>query len=315
VRAAVEIDSRAVETYRRNHRSTTLLHGDIRHVTASDLRRAARLTGPLDLLAGCPPCQGYSRVRRRNRNSAVEDPRNSLVEVFGRLVTELEPKTVMMENVPGLEQDRQFGTLIGLLRRHGYRYDWRIVDAADYGVPQRRRRLVVLAARGRRRPLIDEVPTVKEPPTVKDTIGRLPSPEKSRKAAHRLAPMHTSEVVARLAKIPKDGGSRGDLSEEEQLGCHKRVDGFRDIYGRLAWNTVAPTITGGCVNPSKGRFVHPVEDRGLTPYEAALLQSFPPNYVFLRKHGRMHNADMIGNALPPRLAEVFARYLLQNFLV
>jgi DNA (cytosine-5)-methyltransferase 1 len=112
--------------------------------------------------------------------------------------------------------------------------------------------------------------------------------------------------------IPKDGGSRTDLPGERQLDCHKRCDGFKDVYGRMAWEDVAPTITGGCFNPSKGRFLHPVEDRCITMREAALLQSFPPKYRFPDVSCKQDVALLIGNALPPEMIRRFAGALRES---
>jgi DNA (cytosine-5)-methyltransferase 1 len=107
--------------------------------------------------------------------------------------------------------------------------------------------------------------------------------------------------------VPKDGGSRTDLPDAMQLACHTRVDGFHDVYGRMAWDRPAPTITGGCINPSKGRFLHPEEDRAITLREAALLQSFPPGHVFSLRRGKYAAAELIGNALPPAFVRRHAR--------
>lgn len=311
--AAIEIERRAAETYRANHPNVALFEADIRGVLPGDLLRDESNQAGLDLLAGCPPCQGYSRMTRRNRAGAIEDDRNNLVRTFAEFVAVLKPRTVMLENVPGLQVDWRFGNLLHVLTANGYKTDWGVVNAADYGVPQRRARLVLLASRTGKSPHIWEVPRA-TPPTVRDAIGRLPLPEDSDHPVHRLAPTHTAAVQARLQAIPKDGGSRRELGEAAQLGCHQRTRGFNDIYGRLAWDAIAPTITTGCVNPSKGRFTHPEQNRGLTPYEAALLQSFPTGYQFPPEHGRMHLAEQIGNAFPPKLGAAFGRYLVDHIL-
>jgi DNA (cytosine-5)-methyltransferase 1 len=119
----------------------------------------------------------------------------------------------------------------------------------------------------------------------------------------------TAAVRARIARIPKNGGSRADLGASEQLPCHQKSDGFKDIYGRMAWDKPAPTITGGCHNPSKGRFLHPEHDRAITLREAALLQGFPPDYHFSLARGKQAAAAMIGNALPPDFVAAHARQL------
>jgi DNA (cytosine-5)-methyltransferase 1 len=118
--------------------------------------------------------------------------------------------------------------------------------------------------------------------------------------------------IEKLIKaIPKDGGSRTDLGEEWQLECHKKSDGFKDVYGRMAWDSLSPTITGGCVNPSKGRFLHPTENRAITLREAALLQTFPKNYRFPLSRGKFPAALLIGNALPPEFIRRHAEALLE----
>jgi DNA (cytosine-5)-methyltransferase 1 len=135
--------------------------------------------------------------------------------------------------------------------------------------------------------------------TVRQFIGRLPSPRQSRDPLHNYT-TNTSEVVrVRISRIPRNGGSRSALGIRGQLPCHKRLNGFRDVYGRMAWNRPAPTITGGCINPSKGRFVHPQSHRPITLREAALLQTFPKSYRFSLERGRYPVALLIGNALPP----------------
>jgi DNA (cytosine-5)-methyltransferase 1 len=126
--------------------------------------------------------------------------------------------------------------------------------------------------------------------------------------------VHKPEIAELIRAVPKDGGSHRTLSSGVQLDCHKRCDGFFDIYGRMAWDEVAPTITGGCVNPSKGRFLHPRQDRVISLREAALLQTFPLGYRFLLERGKYPAAQMIGNALPPRFVRRHAlsvrRYVL-----
>lgn len=124
--------------------------------------------------------------------------------------------------------------------------------------------------------------------------------------------MHSKTVMDRISRIPKNGGSRSALGDD-QLECHKRYPyGFRDVYGRMKWNDVAPTITRSCVNPSKGRFLHPEQDRAITLYEAMRLQSFPPTYKFPRHLTMTQIASMIGEALPPKFAEAQARHIREH---
>jgi DNA (cytosine-5)-methyltransferase 1 len=202
----------------------------------------------------------------------------------------------MLENVPGLGAHRSFQELCRDLRALGYEVRWAVKDARHYGVPQRRKRLILLAGRGFEIPFAKESKKVK---TVRAAIGHLPAAGKSRDALHNLPESRSSKVVDLIKSIPQDGGSRSDLPQSRQLDCHLRTDGFSDIYGRMAWDEPSPTITGGCFNPSKGRFLHPRYDRAITLREAALLQTFPGRYRFPIEGGKEAIALMIGNALPP----------------
>lgn len=298
VLAAVELDSKAATTYSANHRDVLLKEVDIRRLRAAKLRRELKLRkGRLDLLAGCPPCQGFSTLRTNNGASTNRDRRNGLVGEMLRFAREFQPKTIMMENVPDLAQQRPFKDLCRGLRKLGYRLNFDVKDAAKFGVPQRRRRLILLAGKGFKVPFAEETNRKR---TVKGAIRGLSEPGKSRDALHNIPEQRRSGKVERLIRdIPKNGGSRSDLSKRRQLKCHQRIDGFKDIYGRMAWEEVSPTITSGCFNPSKGRFLHPTENRPITMREAALLQSFPRDYIFEPKIGKTAIALMIGNALPP----------------
>jgi DNA (cytosine-5)-methyltransferase 1 len=203
----------------------------------------------------------------------------------------------MIENVPSLIRHKPFADLCSGLRALGYQITFAIKDAAYYGVPQRRRRLILLAGRGYE---IQFAPEERRLRSVRGAIGKMSEPGRSRDALHNIPEKKRAGRIVKLIRdIPKDGGSRGDLPRSRQLECHKQTDGFKDIYGRMAWGDVAPTMTSGCFNPSKGRFLHPEKDRAITMREAALLQSFPRKYAFDLSCGKEAIALMIGNALPP----------------
>jgi DNA (cytosine-5)-methyltransferase 1 len=312
VLGAVENDEKAAATYRLNHPSTYLWGRDIRLVSAGSLRRKLRLRkGDLDLLAGCPPCQGFSTMRTLNGWRSVRDTRNDLVSEFVRFVEALRPKAVMMENVPGLAKNRRFVDMCERLEALGYRGEFHILNAASFGVPQRRRRLIYLAGLNMRlsfaKPWLDF-------PTVRDAIGSMPDAGRSGDAIHDIPENRTDRVRARIKSIPRNGGGRADLPDGEQLRCHKRCDGFKDVYGRMAWDELAPTITSGCFNPSKGRFLHPTRDRAITVREAALLQGFPRSYKFDVRHGKVSLSLMVGNALPPPFVAAHARQVRKDLL-
>jgi len=307
--AGVELNPVAAETYRLNHADINIYEKDIRHINPADVLEEANLKpGDLDLLAGCPPCQGFSSQRTRNKTSAEFDPRNDLIFEFFRFVKTMLPKTIMLENVPALAKNWRILKLKKDLEQLGYVVNDNSIsihDAADYGVPQRRRRLLFKASR---LGIISDAPKTKEIMTVKEALSSLRPAGKSGDTLHDLGEDRSEIVKKRISLIPKNGGSRTDLPKEYWLECHKKnPGGYGDVYGRMRWEDVAPTITGGCHNPSKGRFIHPELDRAITLREAALLQTFPMSYQFSLAHGKDAVALMIGNALPPKFIEVHAR--------
>jgi DNA (cytosine-5)-methyltransferase 1 len=264
--------------------------------------------GELDLLAGCPPCQGFSSLRTRNGATRNRDARNDLVGEMLRFAKAFKPKAVMMENVPGLRSRKAFRDLCLGLGALGYNVVHGVKDVSEYGVPQRRKRLILLAARGFE---ISFPRSARVPKTVRDAIGSLPRAGRSRDALHNLPERRNPKVARLIRDIPKNGGSRTDLPRHRQLKCHQGFDGFKDIYGRMSWDDVAPTITSGCYNPSKGRFLHPTQNRAITLREAALLQSFPRRYRFPMAIGKEALALMIGNALPPEFIRRQAASILR----
>lgn len=297
VLGAVDNDELALDTYAVNHPEVHLWRGDVSLVTRASVKREIGIaSGELDLLAGCPPCQGFSSLRTLNGSRHIRDSQNDLIFEFLRIVRELRPRCIMLENVPALSTDRrltEFTTTLDLL---GYSSSSAVLNAAAYGVPQRRRRFILLASK------LGVVKFCRKSPglrTVRDAIHQLPRPAKSDDALHKAVGHHTEDVRKLIARIPKDGGSRTDIGAKHLLECHKRTDGFYDVYGRMAWDEVSPTITTGCVNPSRGRFLHPRQNRAISLREAALLQTFPPNYFISLRDGKYAAARLIGNALPP----------------
>lgn len=301
---AFEIDVIASKTYSLNHTNTNVITDDIRHVSTAGIKQFLK-GKTIHLLAGCPPCQGFSSIRRLNRETPVDDNRNNLINEYVRFILELRPYTFMMENVPALIKYDLFHEAINTLKANGYNHiDYKVVNVKDYGVPQSRRRLVMVGSRLGEVKVADPVKNDKKI-TVRDTIGMLPAPEHADDKLHKIFPNHTERISKQISLTPHNGGSRKDLPAEYILECHKKENvGFNDVYGRLKWDSYSTTITGGCLNPSKGRFLHPEQDRCISAREAALLQSFPPNYKFPEGAALGKIALLIGNALPPKFSYI-----------
>ncbi|WP_216229298.1 MULTISPECIES: DNA cytosine methyltransferase [unclassified Polynucleobacter] len=298
-KVAIELEPIAARAYKLNHPNTHVIQKDIRDIGAKEIKK---LLGnePLHLLAGCPPCQGFSSVRRLNKKQNVKDDRNNLVLEYFRMVEILKPITIMMENVPALKDYYLFKEIVKKLKLLGYHIEIEILDVKEYGVPQRRRRLVMLGS------LLGAIamptPETKKI-TVRDAIFSLLPPELATDPLQKIVAKHTEGVTRRIKLTPKNGGSWKDLPKEYVLNCHKKDGvGFNDVYGRLRWDDYSTTITGGCLNPSKGRFLHPEQNRVITPREAALLQSFPKTYKFPIDIPKHSLALLIGNALPPKFS-------------
>ena len=318
VAAAVEIEPHAYATYEANHPEVHALKKDIREVKGEDLLAIAG--GYVDLLAGCPPCQGFTSLTAKYDKV---DPRNELIFEMSRLAREVRPRSLMMENVPGLTRKgrRLYDGLKRELRDDGYTLTEGVLEVADYGVPQFRRRLVLLAGLG----FAIELP---EPThakdgangrspwrTVKEAIGDMPQPdtlgEAKRKGRVSDSDWHivrdiSATNISRL-RAAKAGKGWTEIPEALRPPCHHgEYRGFSNVYGRMEWHKPAPTITGGCTTFSKGRFGHPTADRTISVREAATLQTFPSDYRFDVPYME-HVCNVIGNALPCDFATVVSR--------
>jgi DNA (cytosine-5)-methyltransferase 1 len=302
VRLAFDNDQIAVDSYRKNlpGRAEVL---DAAVVTGKAIRDLTNLgKGELDLLAGGPPCQGFSLQRRGART----DPRNQLALRYLEWLTELQPRAFLMENVAALGSLRG-REIVAAISSHasalGYTVHSAVLDAANYGVPQHRRRMIIVGLHDLD---VFEWPnqSADDPPTVREALRGLPSPPLDG-SPHKLVANHYRERrlsklnIERIRHVP-EGGGREDLPEHLVLNCHKGSHRHLDTYGRLAWDKPSGTITARFDSFTRGRFGHPVEDRSITLREGARLQSFPDDFVFLGN--REDGARLIGNAVPPALA-------------
>jgi DNA (cytosine-5)-methyltransferase 1 len=229
-------------------------------------------------------------------------------------VESIKPEVVVMENVPNLAANHRFQSALRRLRNLDYGVRCAVIDAADFGVPQRRRRLILVALRG----VSDQaVPALtKEAPSrrvsVRQAFSRLRTVT-AKDPLHRPRTDYPELVAQRIAAIPADGGSRSSLPPELRLECHKRLatdsHASGNVYGRMKWDEVAPTLTTRCTTPACGRYLHPQENRAITLREAAVLQTFPIDYRF--EGGVMAVQAQIGNAVPPTLAREIAMIVLR----
>lgn len=342
VTCAVEIDADAVKAYKGYYRldNVNVLQRDICTLSGAEIAAAAGVkTDEIYLLAGCPPCQKFS-LQNRVHNSdedKIDDVKKLLME-FKRVIKEMMPPFVLMENVPGIKSSyggRILNEFIDDLEkpfgdRAGYKVVCGIVNAADYGVPQLRKRFVLHAVRNdiyesMRRAGIDIVlppPTHaqngqgdKQPwITVKQAFEGLPSIAAGERYQGGEIKNHYCANLSELNKermrfIRANGGTRTALPKHLMLKCHEKYSGHMDVYGIMDPDKPAPTMTGGCLSYSKGRFGHPYEDRAISVREAARLQTFPDDYVFGESLTKA--ALEIGNAVPIRLVEASAKEFLK----
>lgn len=322
VAGAVEWDSHACVTYRANLIETGLTKSHLyeEDITKLDPRRVKKEVGfdkfGCDLLLGGPPCQGFST--HRIKDAGVDDPRNGLLLRYFEYLRVLRPTVFLVENVPGLLWPRHRKYLDNFYRHAagaGYGVlEPQILNARDYGVPQNRRRVFILGYDLRMfssPPAWPPPPTHSVPGSHDDLPAWVPAAEVfgrpvSKKDLNDIHMQHGPALIDAFRRTPLNGGSR--IESGRLLPCHKNHDGHKDVYGRIDPAKPAPTMTTACINPSKGRFVHPTEHHGITVRQAARIQTFPDSFVF---HGGLIAAGkQIGNAVPVELARRLIDHLL-----
>ena len=312
---AFDLNARAVETHRRNLSGPCMVADASRLTGREVLERIGMEVGEVALFSGGPPCQGFSKQKRGAHHG---DPRNRLVLEFARLVREMRPRTLLFENVAifGKKRGREY---LELIRRELLDYGLysHFYNSADYGLAQTRERFVMVGIRRDHEIAFSvPVPTVGSWRTVGEVLDGLPEPPDDY-SVHPEFPNHqrarvTPINVERFSYVSQGGGWR-DIPEHLRLECHKNVDpsrgGWPDVYGRLRWDGQCPTITGGFDSFTRGRYGHPHHDRPLTPREAARLQGFPDDFVFIGTRGDVRS--QIGNVVPPPLARAIGEEILR----
>ena len=322
--AAIEKNSKACASYRHNlikKGETKLYENDILKINPERFSRD-HFAGKAacDIVLSGPPCQGFSV--HRIKDAGVGDPRNSLILRYFEFVAALRPKIFLMENVPGILWPRHndfLGKFYEIGDKFGYNvYKPIVLDARNYGVPQRRKRVFVLGTRK------DFIFSAVWPPaaTHGDEMARLSKPflqpwipaavvfqqPPPGNDSNNIHMNHTPELIKVFKSTPLNGGSRRDSNRV--LSCHAGHNGHTDVYGRIDPSKSAPTMTTACINPSKGRFVHPIEHHGITVRQAARFQTFPDWFEF--QGGLMAAGEQIGNAVPIRLGEILLRTVVEG---
>lgn len=294
---------------------------DVKSVTGDEIKKLySKKKNTIKVLAGCAPCQPFSSYAFKNKNK--DENKYNLLYEFGRLVQEVHPDIITMENVPAIASFKLKSVLsdfVKTLELEQYFVSFKVVYCPNYGIPQTRKRLVLLASRFGKLELIQPTHSKDNYVTVKDTIGNLPALEAGQGCPtdplHRCRALSTLNMQ-RMMATPY-GGSWRDWPEELLLDCHKKEGGksFGSVYGRMVWDEPAPTMTTLCTGIGNGRFGHPVQNRAISAREAALFQTFPTTYKFFpnEKEVSLSKASRyIGNAVPPRLGEVIANSILQH---
>jgi DNA (cytosine-5)-methyltransferase 1 len=306
VRLGVDIDPACEYPYTANNSSAFLLKS-VKDLTSVEIRKYYRKNG-IKLLAGCAPCQTFSRYYQK---ATEQDTRWWLLLQFSRLVKEILPDLVTMENVPGLMEQNVFKHFLDDLEKCKYSINYSLVNCAEYGVPQHRNRLVLIASRFGEINLLSPKEFGKKTKTVRQAIGEMPVICEG--TCYPKDPLHQSAALSKTnlkrIKSSNPGGTWRDWSKKLVADCHKKKTGksYPSVYGRMTWDAPSPTITTQFFGFGNGRFGHPEQDRAISLREGAILQSFPKKYKFSAPDKPIHKVQigkLIGNAVPVSIGEL-----------
>jgi len=319
VNAGIDFDKTCKYAFEKDC-NTKFIHEDVQNITEKTLNNLF-LNSKIKILAGCAPCQPFSSYTyNQDKNN---DNRWKLLYEFGRLIKQTKPTIVTMENVPTLINFKKapvFLDFINLLKENNYFVWYKVIYAPDFGIPQKRKRLVLLASQLGE---IELLPPTHKPQnyiTVKDAIGSLKKINSGEydeddfiHKSSKLSDKNTERI-----KQSKQGGSwKRDWDEDLKLTCHISEKGktYVSIYGRMKWDEPSPTMTTFCTGIGNGRFGHPEQDRAISLREAAILQSFPKNYKFAESIETLNfskTSKHIGNAVPPKLGEIIGKSIIKH---
>lgn len=345
VTGAVEINKDAARIYKNYHKlkNVNIIVDDIFNVDGFNLLKNSKINvDDLYLMAGCPPCQNFSSQNRTGKLKSDEEKKALLMQYL-RIIKQVYPPFILLENVSGIVSPSNKNILDSFIdqlknendniKEHQYFVVSDILNAADFGVPQRRHRFVLHAVRKDMYDILSNqnveigLPSkthsqignngLKKWVSVWDAICDLPPIKAGQHLNTETTKNHTcanlSEInLQRMKYIRENGGSRDSLPDSMKLNCHKNYSGHKDVYGIMDPNLPAPTMTGGCLSYSKGRFGHPFQNRAISIREAARIQTFPDDFIF--DDCTTKSGLQIGNAVPVKLVEASARVILEEIL-
>ena len=314
--AGFDIDPTCQYTY--EHNNNVPYHTqNVREVHAADLNELYA-EDATRILVGCAPCQPFSQMRFKLGEANEHDEKYNLLLEYGRLIEELHPAIISMENVPQIKKTEIYMQFIQMLQDNGYYFSEKVVNCPDYGIPQSRRRFVLIGS------LLGPIELIapthhREDVSVRNFIDHLPHIEAGgvdpNDALHRSASL--SEINLRRIRASRPGGTWRDWPEELRCPCHRKSSGktYSSVYGRMSWDRIGPTITTQFYSFGTGRYGHPEQDRALSLREGAMLQTFPQNYDFIDPNREFVFRDIarhIGNAVPVRLGEVIGETIIRH---
>jgi DNA (cytosine-5)-methyltransferase 1 len=328
VAAGIDLDASCRYAYEHNNGEAQFIAADVSALAPAEIAALYPAEG-VRVLVGCAPCQPFSKYTKRYRKGEQNGGRENdewqsdnkwkLLYSFANIVEHVMPDIVSMENVPELKNEKVFADFRNALIRLGYNVSHSVAYCPEYGVPQNRRRLVLLASLLGNLTLIEPLYNEGNYPTVRESIEGLPGVAAGARNQDDI--MHSaaglSEKNLRRIRSSVPGGTWRDWDDSLKLKCHKKGSGktYMSIYGRMTWDAPSPTITTQFYGYGNGRFGHPEQDRALTLREGALLQSFPPDYAFVDPDQEFNRHEMgihIGNAVPVELGRAIGVSILNH---